>query len=148
MGDREVTFLLSRVHSYNTHKISHLDFLSHKRFFPLLFQGPQLKARARTWRTCRQTEGEPGEEKPKWIHSPSWLEEERSGDVRAACSCLCPVRSAPSPAADSGSGVRADFRSKLPIKPLTATTLRWHRHVSTAPQLWHSRVSPFLPRDL
>ncbi|XP_066858391.1 uncharacterized protein [Anser cygnoides] len=85
-------------------------------------KGLQLKARARTWRMCRQTEGEPGEEKPKWIHSPSWMEEERrgEGDVRASFSCLCPVKSARSPGAASGSGVRADFRCKLPIKLLTS----------------------------
>lgn len=71
---------------------------------------------------CRQTEGEPGEEKPKWIHSLSWMEEERrrEGDVRASFNCLCPVKSAQTPGAEPGSGVRADFRFKLPIKPLTS----------------------------
>lgn len=82
---------------------------------------------------CRQTEREPGEEKPKWIHSLSWMEEERrrEGDVRASFNCLCPVKSAQTPGAAPGSGVRADFRVELPIKPLTATTLLWHRHVSS-----------------
>lgn len=82
---------------------------------------------------CRQTEREPGEEKPKWIHSLSWMEEERrrEGDVRASFNCLCPVKSAQTPGAAPGSEVHADFRVELPIKPLTATTLLWHRHVSS-----------------
>lgn len=98
-----------------------------------MFQGLQLRARARTWRMCRQTESEPGEEKPKWIHSLSWMEEERrrEGDVRASFNCLCPVKSAQTPGAAPGSGVRADFRAELPIKPRSAATLLWHRHVSS-----------------
>ncbi|XP_066049637.1 uncharacterized protein [Chamaea fasciata] len=98
-------------------------------------EGLQLRARARTWRMCRQTEREPGEEKPKWIHSLSWMEEERrrEGDVRASFNCLCPVKSAQTPGAAPGSGVRADFRVELPIKPLAATTLLWHRHRVVAP---------------
>ncbi|XP_077040221.1 uncharacterized protein LOC129124232 [Agelaius phoeniceus] len=97
--------------------------------------GLQLRARARTWRMCRQTEREPGEEKPKWIHSLSWMEEERrrEGDVRASFNCLCPVKSAQTPGAAPDPGVRADFRAELPIKPLAATTLLWHRHRGVAP---------------
>ncbi|KAM9007477.1 uncharacterized protein PRD47_010483 isoform 8-T8 [Ara ararauna] len=98
-------------------------------------QGLQLKARARTWRMCRQTEGEPREEKPKWIHSLSWMEEERrgEGDVRASFSCLCPVESAQTPGAAPASGSARTFTPSCQSKLSLAATLLWHRHLSVTP---------------
>ncbi|XP_072789708.1 uncharacterized protein [Taeniopygia guttata] len=94
--------------------------------------GLQLRARARTWRMCRQNGKRAGGRKTE-MDSFSVLdgggeEKRREGDVRASFNCLCPVKSAQTPGAAPDSGVRADFRAELPIKPLTATTLLWHRH--------------------
>ncbi|KAM9007474.1 uncharacterized protein ACIB01_011608 isoform 5-T5 [Guaruba guarouba] len=116
-----------------------LLFLNPAAFFCLRFWmlhihfpvGLQLKARARTWRMCRQTEGEPREEKPKWIHSLSWMEEERrgEGDVRASFSCLCPVESAQTPGAAPASGSARTFTPSCQSKLSLAATLLWHRHI-------------------
>ncbi|KAM9007475.1 uncharacterized protein ACIB01_011608 isoform 6-T6 [Guaruba guarouba] len=120
-----------------------LLFLNPAAFFCLRFWmlhihfpvGLQLKARARTWRMCRQTEGEPREEKPKWIHSLSWMEEERrgEGDVRASFSCLCPVESAQTPGAAPASGSARTFTPSCQSKLSLAATLLWHRHLSVTP---------------
>ncbi|XP_014795404.1 PREDICTED: uncharacterized protein LOC106886733 [Calidris pugnax] len=101
-------------------------------------KGPQLKALGLGLGGCGgKREGEPGEEKPKWIHSVSLAgggeerrEEEEKGTCELLFGCLCPLESARRPRGCAGPGgtLRGFCAGNLPIKALTS-----RRHPALAP---------------